>query len=67
MSVLTASRISASEAHCGHVSSFDLADQTSSLDLVGPLEDRLAILGMLVLLSIPYVFIGAAAAWLLGA
>ncbi|GJD41346.1 hypothetical protein [Methylobacterium bullatum] len=65
MSVLTVPRISASEALLG--ASSDLADHSSSLGLIGPLEDRIATLGVLVLLSIPYVFLGAAAAWLLGA
>jgi hypothetical protein len=65
MSVLTVPRIRASEALAG-VSSLDLADQSGSLDLVGPFERRLPVIDS----PIPYVLApwvaAMLAAWLLG-
>jgi hypothetical protein len=69
-------RCSASEAPWG-VSSIDFDGRPTDWSAVAfgddlealsmPIEQRIWCLATLVLLSIPYVFIGAAAAWLVGA
>lgn len=70
------SRLSASEAHSG-VSSLDFDGRPTDWSAVAfgddlealsmPIEQRLCCLSFQILLAVPFVYVGAAAAWLMGA